>query len=191
MKYRFSSLRLDFYTRNIFRRGEAHSTIGNRDENDYRPAPKTFLEHDFDKWEIPASDLIINKNEKLGSGAFAAVYKGYLKGKNPLFEKIGNLHFALEMAENSGNEVAVKMLHEHADESSREELRKEIDFMKTLGFHPHVLNMIGCVSSLYDPLLIVEYCANGDLLTLLRKNKEYITTVSSINFVMISYIINK
>uniref|UniRef100_A0AC35G6W0 Protein kinase domain-containing protein n=1 Tax=Panagrolaimus sp. PS1159 TaxID=55785 RepID=A0AC35G6W0_9BILA len=34
--------------------------------------------------------------------------------------------------------------------------------------------MIGCVSSIYEPLLIVEYCANGDLLTLLRRHKDYI-----------------
>ncbi|KAE9548280.1 hypothetical protein FO519_008504, partial [Halicephalobus sp. NKZ332] len=141
MKYRFSSLRVNFYTRNLFRRNEAHSTTAG---NEYRIAPDS-IQIEFDKWEIQVSDLIINKNEKLGSGAFAAVYKGYLKGKNPLFEKIGNLHFALEMAENSGNEVAIKMLHEHSDEVSREELRKEIEFMKTLGFHPHVLNMIGCV----------------------------------------------
>uniref|UniRef100_A0AC34QMY7 Protein kinase domain-containing protein n=1 Tax=Panagrolaimus sp. JU765 TaxID=591449 RepID=A0AC34QMY7_9BILA len=170
MRYRFSTLRINFYSRNPFRRNASPSTVV---PNEYAMAPKfgSMKAVDFDKWEIQVTNLIVNKSEKLGSGAFAAVYKGYLKGKNPLLE---NLTFSLEMAENIGNEVAVKMLHTHSDDLSREELRKEIDFMKTLGYHPHVLNMIGCVSSIYDPLLIVEYCANGDLLTMLRKHKDYV-----------------
>lgn len=58
------------------------------------------------------------------------------------------------------------------DRIFRLDLMNEIAFMKTLGYHPHVLNLIGCVSSQYNPLLIVEYCANGDLLRLLRTHRE-------------------
>uniref|UniRef100_A0A914R0Z7 Protein kinase domain-containing protein n=1 Tax=Panagrolaimus davidi TaxID=227884 RepID=A0A914R0Z7_9BILA len=183
MKYRFTSLRVNFYGQGgMFRRNpnNNHGTTTSTHGNDYitHEYENEKVEFDklveFDKWEIPINDLLIDKTTKLGSGAFASVYKGYLKGKNPLLENIGNIHFALEMAENRDNEVAIKMLHTHADDESRTELKKEIAFMKTLGYHPHVLSMIGCVSSIYEPLLIVEYCANGDLLTLLRRHKDYI-----------------
>lgn len=49
---------------------------------------------------------------------------------------------------------------------------REIEFMKELGYHPHVLNFIGCISSVYNPVIILEYCESGDLLTLLRKHRE-------------------
>ncbi len=33
-----------------------------------------------DEWEFAVDDVVILKDEKLGSGAFAVVYKGILKG---------------------------------------------------------------------------------------------------------------
>ena len=51
----------------------------------------------------------------------------------------------------------------------------EIAFMKTLGYHPHVVNLIGCVTSLYDPLLIVEYCAYGDMLSKFSSWNTFLT----------------
>lgn len=145
-------------------------------------------------WEIALANLEIHENEKLGSGAFASVFKGKLNGRNPLLENASNIKLALEMAENKNNEVAVKMIHQHADEASRYraciglrlddcrgicriDFHREIQFMKELGYHPHILNIIGSVSSTENPLLIVEYCANGDLLNLLRRHKQYILTV--------------
>ena len=73
----------------------------------------------------------------------------------------------------------------------RDELKKEIAFMKNLGYHPHVLSMIGCVSSIYEPLLVVEYCANGDLLTLLRRHKDYILIVSSLILISSNLLLNQ
>jgi serine/threonine protein kinase len=59
------------------------------------------------------------------------------------------------------------------------ELDREIEFMKTLGSHPHVLQMVGFVGSESKPLLLLEYCADGDLLSLLRKHRECIQLVCS------------
>uniref|UniRef100_A0A914YDR5 Protein kinase domain-containing protein n=1 Tax=Panagrolaimus superbus TaxID=310955 RepID=A0A914YDR5_9BILA len=125
MRYRFTSLRVNFYGQGgMFRRNGGNNGGGGTVTSTH--AANEYITHqyenekvEFDKWEIPINDLLIDKTTKLGSGAFASVYKGYLKGKNPLLENIGNINFALEMAENRDNEVAIKMLHSHADDESR------------------------------------------------------------------------
>jgi serine/threonine protein kinase len=38
--------------------------------------------------------------------------------------------------------------------------------------------MLGYVSDDTNPLLVLEYCANGDLLQFLRKNKNQFVSVS-------------
>lgn len=47
---------------------------------------------------------------------------------------------------------------------------REIEFMKQLGYNPHILNIIGAhtIGCADNPLLILEYCANGSLLSHLR-----------------------
>lgn len=45
--------------------------------------------------------------------------------------------------------------------------------MKSLKFHPHLVCMLGYVQTgVTCPLLVLEYCANGDLLQFVRKNKH-------------------
>lgn len=44
--------------------------------------------------------------------------------------------------------------------------------MKELGYHPHFVNLVGYVLDINSPLLILEYCAYGDLLTLVRNNRN-------------------
>ena len=54
---------------------------------------------------------------------------------------------------------------------------REIEFMKTLGSHSHVLQMVGYLRTNEKTLLLLEYCADGDLLTLLREHRECVTLV--------------
>jgi serine/threonine protein kinase len=44
----------------------------------------------------------------------------------------------------------------------------EIAFMKSVGYHEHIVNMLGCITDKRMPCLVVELCAHGDLLHLLR-----------------------
>jgi hypothetical protein len=44
--------------------------------------------------------------------------------------------------------------------------------MKTIGFHENLVNLIGCVTNLKQPLLVVELCEFGDLLKLLHKTER-------------------
>ncbi|VDK52849.1 unnamed protein product [Anisakis simplex] len=124
-----------------------------------------------DEWEIAEDQLSIHENEILGKGAFAVCCKGTLKGQLPATRIIKNLNLAIESIENVSNEVAVKLLPTYADEASRVDFFKEIDFMKTLGYHAHIVSLIGCVSNPFAPKIVTELCANGDLLRFLRNNR--------------------
>jgi serine/threonine protein kinase len=93
----------------------------------------------------------------LGTGISAIVYKGHLKKKMN--------DNTIEM------DVAVKFAHSYADSSARKDMIREIDFMKTLGQHVNLLFMVGCVTDPDNPVIATEFCANGDLLKILRKHE--------------------
>lgn len=45
---------------------------------------------------------------------------------------------------------------------------REILLMKSAGNHKNIVSLIGCCTSIENPLLIVEYCSKGDLQTYLK-----------------------
>uniref|UniRef100_A0A914V4B8 Protein kinase domain-containing protein n=1 Tax=Plectus sambesii TaxID=2011161 RepID=A0A914V4B8_9BILA len=122
-----------------------------------------------DRWEVAPHALFIDTSDKLGSGAFSTVYKGILIGRVPVFDVYEQRTFASDFIIN--NEVAVKVLPNHADSVSKQDFLNEIGFMKNLGYHGHIVSMLGCITDPKEPCLVVEYCANGDLLKFLHKNK--------------------
>ncbi|CAH3158239.1 unnamed protein product, partial [Porites lobata] len=105
-------------------------------------------------WEIPRNSVTIEK--VIGKGAFGQVAKGT----------------AIDLRERPGKSaVAVKMLKASPPESDRKDLLSELDVLKTLKPHPHVIRLLGCVTET-DPLLIlIEYVPFGDLLGYLRKSR--------------------
>ncbi|CAD6198571.1 unnamed protein product [Caenorhabditis auriculariae] len=127
-----------------------------------------------DDWEIEPRDLTILHDSLLGSGAFSNVYKGTLAGRIPVLTVNPNLNLVMDSYSTGSTVVAVKKLPSHADDSNRLESFQEIEFMKQLGYHAHVVSMLGCVSNPIDPLIVVEYCAHGDLLKFIRKHKDHL-----------------
>ncbi|KAJ9596281.1 hypothetical protein L9F63_027095, partial [Diploptera punctata] len=108
------------------------------------------------EWEIPKENLLLG--EVLGEGAFGIVRKGALQEND------------------TWRDVAVKMLR---DEPSTEELRQfkqEINVMQSVGQHPHIVSLIGCCTRSGRLRLVVEYCAEGDLLNFLRKRWNDLVT---------------
>lgn len=143
--------------------------------------PMILLFYRKDIWEIDTKNLLVQEDHLLGNGAFANVYKGIVKGKIPLLVVNNSLNMTVESENNGHYEAAIKKLPAHADEQNHLDFFHEIDFMKRLGHHPHVISMLGCVSNPYEPLIVVEYCARGDLLKFLRRHKDYVLMVSDLS----------
>lgn len=111
-----------------------------------------------DKYELKEEQLTLN-NRVLGQGAFATVNHATLKradsSSQPIYSK-------------DDLRVAVKVLHDEVDELARSEFLHEIALMKELGEHQHIVHVIGCITTPSNPMLVMEFCDMGDLLTMLR-----------------------
>lgn len=101
-----------------------------------------------DLWEINADDLHIE--EILGEGAFGIVKRATLN------------------RDGCEINVAVKTVKEYSQDFILKQFQEEIRIMKTVGQHPNIVSMIGYSHQTEKPLLIVEFCANGNLLAYLR-----------------------
>ncbi len=55
------------------------------------------------------------------------------------------------------------------------EFLQEIEFMKGIGVHENVIGILGCCTKQQPLCLIVEYLANGDLQTFLRKLRKQVS----------------
>ncbi|GMS85112.1 hypothetical protein PENTCL1PPCAC_7287, partial [Pristionchus entomophagus] len=123
-------------------------------------------------WEIGPGNLLILEKKVLGHGAFATVCKGVISGRIPLLDVYPTL--SLNCKHGDEIEVAVKRMPNHADEYARSDFEKEIEFMKTLGYHRHIISLFGAITTSIEPILVVEYCKHGDLLRFLRGKNRHI-----------------
>lgn len=98
-----------------------------------------------DRWEIRSDKLLLH--EVIGEGAFGVVRRATLAPR--------------------GTNVAVKMLKEFSSVEEVRSFRSEMELMKSVGVHPHIVSLVGCCSG-RRPFIIAEYCSRGDLLTYLR-----------------------
>lgn len=105
-------------------------------------------------WEVERENVTIEK--VIGKGAFGQVAQGT----------------ASELRGRDGTtRVAIKMLKDNARETDREDLMSELEMMKKLKPHPHVIKLMGCVTESDPILIIIEYVPYGDLLGYLRKSR--------------------
>jgi serine/threonine protein kinase len=169
-----------------------------------------FFRAQDDLWEIRRENLLIQRNGLLGSGAFGDVYIAKLVGDSGIKRVYRNV---IMLSKFHDCEVAVKILPSFASEACKKELQEvsriflhqlqapakiliyhilqEIIFMKSLKYHPHVICLLGHVSSdTISPLLVLEYCANGDLLKFVRANKGQIINVSILVMLKTSFLIS-
>ncbi|XP_022796405.1 tyrosine-protein kinase receptor Tie-1-like [Stylophora pistillata] len=105
-------------------------------------------------WEVPRDHVNIEK--VIGKGAFGQVAKGIAIGLRGRPE---------------ATPIAIKMLKCNAAESDKRDLMKELEAMKQLDPHPHVIKLLGCVTQSEPLLVLIEYVPFGDLLGYLRKSR--------------------
>ncbi|XP_066024208.1 deleted in malignant brain tumors 1 protein isoform X2 [Pocillopora verrucosa] len=105
-------------------------------------------------WEVPRHHVTIDK--VIGKGAFGQVAKGTAVGLQ---------------GRPDTTTVAIKMLKPNAKVSYKRELMKELETMKKLKKHPHVIKLLGCVTESEELLILIEYVPFGDLLGYLRKSR--------------------
>ncbi|XP_041985002.1 tyrosine-protein kinase receptor torso-like [Aricia agestis] len=105
-----------------------------------------------DQWEVRPERLALH--EVIGEGAFGVVRRGTL------------VPF---------KDVAVKMLKDFPSAEEIRSFRGEMELMKSVGVHPHIVSLVGCCSG-RRPLILVEYCSRGDLLTFLRCSWDIMMT---------------
>ncbi|CAJ0576924.1 unnamed protein product, partial [Mesorhabditis spiculigera] len=83
-----------------------------------------------DPWEVDDDTLFVS-SQKLGSGAYAIVFKGHLKGAPPVVKIFPRLKISALYTDDE-HHVAIKMAHTHASDKDKMDLLQEIEFMKTL-----------------------------------------------------------
>ncbi|XP_022802389.1 proto-oncogene tyrosine-protein kinase receptor Ret-like [Stylophora pistillata] len=105
-------------------------------------------------WEIPTEHVTIEKI--IGKGAFGQVAKATVIG----------LHGRLKKTV-----VAAKMLKADASALEKKDLMSELDLMKQLEPHPHVIKLLGCVTKSGSLMVLIEYVPYGDLLGYLRRSR--------------------
>ena len=66
------------------------------------------------------------------------------------------------------------VFEEEADSNQKKEFLEEIQLMKEVGCHRNIVNMLACCTTVEPMYLVVEYLANGDLLSYLRKRRQQV-----------------
>ncbi|XP_065217298.1 fibroblast growth factor receptor homolog 1-like [Planococcus citri] len=112
-------------------------------------------------WEYPRQNLRLGKT--LGEGEFGKVVQAEAKD----IWKRGNDLVT----------VAVKMLKDDHLDSDMIDLVSEMELMKLLGSHQHILRLLGCCSQGGPLLVITEYARNGNLKNFLQKHLQHSTKI--------------
>ncbi|KAH7709764.1 Protein KIN-9 c [Aphelenchoides avenae] len=128
-------------------------------------------ENTVDLWEMEKKNVIIHYDKKLGTGAFCNVFQGKIIGDAAIRKVYRDV---MALGHYHDCDVAIKMLPSFADDIARSDFKQEINFMKSLHYHPHLVSMLGYVSDQRSPLLVVEYCSKGDLLHFIRDHSSEI-----------------
>ncbi|XP_061437716.1 fibroblast growth factor receptor 3-like, partial [Lethenteron reissneri] len=109
-----------------------------------------------DRWEFPRERLTLG--EQLGEGCFGRVLLAEALGMEP-----SRPHRSVR--------VAVKMLKAHATEAETHDLHAELETLKKIGRHSHLVNLLGACTRGGPLLVIVEFAAKGNLRDFLRAHR--------------------
>ncbi|KAF7260599.1 hypothetical protein EG68_02041 [Paragonimus skrjabini miyazakii] len=123
--------------------------LDNRFTNEYRIRPDK-------NYEIPRERIVVGS--VLGGGAFGVVYSG--------------IAWDLPNHKRGPVAVAIKTLRDNFTESDVIDLMKEMDIMKQLHYHEHVIQLLAVCTQNGAPYLIMECAPYGNLRDYLRNNRS-------------------
>lgn len=122
------------------------SKLNTTKQDDYNPSDSS--DREVAQWEIKDNEIKIDYKSSLGSGAFAAVYKGRCRGKD----------------------VAVKILNDNVDETVLQDFKNEVAILTRLR-HENLLLFMGLCTEGGKLKIVTELMPKGSVYTLLRKEK--------------------
>ncbi len=122
------------------------SKLNTTKQEEYNPSDA--VDREVAQWEIKDNEIKIDYKSSLGSGAFAAVYKGRCRGKD----------------------VAVKILNDNVDESVLQDFKNEVAILTRLR-HENLLLFMGLCTVGGKLKIVTVLMPMGSVYTLLRKEK--------------------
>jgi len=130
-----------------------------------------------DEWELDESDVLVHFAYKIGNGSTSEVYRGKLSKD---FQTPANGPVVLDESQ----QVAVKILKKNVTEAQKTEFLSEVEINKLIGRHNRIVNLIGVMQLRRPPLVVFEYCPNGDLRRFLHKSRQYAWELESKGFLL-------
>ena len=118
----------------------------------------------LDNFWIEEKRLEVKYEESLGTGFSSNVYVGKLFGTSAL----ASLNTKTTQFQDC--KVAIKIANEYGNNESKI-LETEIEMMKKIGYHEHIIPMLGWSMKQNKPCLVLELC-EGNLLNYVRKNHD-------------------
>ena len=118
----------------------------------------------LDNFWIEETRLAVRYDESLGSGFSSNVYVGKLFGTSAL----ASLNTKTTQFQDC--KVAIKIANERGNNESKI-LEAEIELMKKIGYHEHIVPMLGWSMKRNKPCLVLELC-EGNLLNYVRENHD-------------------
>ena len=101
---------------------------------------------EFNEWEIPPWNLIIDINDIIGEGEFGKVY----------------------MAKWNHTQVVAKVINDNVPIEKKDLFIKELDILTRL-HHPNIVQFLGYVSNPF--IIVMEYLPQGELLKFINNNR--------------------
>lgn len=135
----------------------------------------TEYELPLDDWEFPREQLFLDR--VIGEGAFGKVRRISSKRKSCFFtfrilQVMKGAAIINIMKDEVRTTVAVKMLKEGHTDSDVIDLVSEMDILKMIGRHEHIINLLGVCTQDGPLYVIVEFAEHGNLRDFLRKHSD-------------------
>uniref|UniRef100_A0A914D9Y0 Protein kinase domain-containing protein n=1 Tax=Acrobeloides nanus TaxID=290746 RepID=A0A914D9Y0_9BILA len=139
-----------------------------KDQKRFSPEEIEELKEKRDEFTIIKKNLKIYYEFPLGQGASSSVYVGFIYGKSPLMVTTG----LIETQRFQDCKVAVKVPSSFGQDET-EQLFREIDSMKKIGYNENVICMLGICFLDEKPVIAFEL-ADKNLLSYVRTLRETI-----------------